>query len=149
MLLISVNRSGRPGVSGLWASRSVGVACLLGRLHAHASISVQRNTSRRVCLHSFAAWMRTATARPRPELGLAFPRGAPERIPQQLPVRSLDLHQVSMWPRVAVDCLYARHQRPVCEETVESIAGCWDHHQAQSGSAPSTTTWSRLSLLNI
>lgn len=40
MLLISVNRSGRPGVSGLWASRSVGIACLLGRLHAHASISL-------------------------------------------------------------------------------------------------------------
>lgn len=53
MLLISVNRSGRPGVSGLWVSRSVGVACLLGRLRGHASISVQRNTSRRVCLRSF------------------------------------------------------------------------------------------------
>lgn len=144
MLLISVNRSGRPGVSGLWASRSVGVACLLG-LHAHASISLHAAF---VCTA-----LRPGCARPPlvqgPSLDWLFHAGPPERIPQQLPVRSLDLLQVSMWPRVAVDCLYGRHQRPVCEETVESIAGCWDHHQAQSGSAPSTTTWSRLSLLNI
>lgn len=98
---------------------------------------------------ALAAWMRTATAHPRPKLGLTFPtRAARKNSTTAISAQPGPAPGVNV-TRVAVDCLHARHQRPVCEETVESIAGCWEHHQAQSGSAPSTTTWSRLSLLNI
>lgn len=53
MLLISSNRSGRPEVSVLWVRCGVSVACLLGGLCAHESISVHhRNTSQGICLCS-------------------------------------------------------------------------------------------------